>query len=42
MYFGVMREIFGPKWDEVKGKCRKLIMRNSLSNIIRVIKSRRM
>jgi hypothetical protein len=28
MYFWELREIFGPKWDEVKMKWRKLIMRN--------------
>jgi hypothetical protein len=26
MYFWEMRKIFGPKWDEVIGKWRKLIM----------------
>jgi hypothetical protein len=28
MYFWELREIFGHKWDEVKGKWKKFIMRN--------------
>jgi len=43
----VLRRIFGPKRDEVTGKWRKLYDAElndlySLSNIVRVIKSRRM
>ena len=43
----VLRRIFGPKRDEVTGKCRKLQNEElndlySSPNIIRVIKSRRM
>ena len=43
----VLRRIFGPKWDEVTGKWRKLHneMFNDLyssPNTVRVIKSRRM
>jgi hypothetical protein len=44
---GVLREIFGPKGDEVTGECRKLHYEELYdlycsSNIIRVIKSRTM
>jgi hypothetical protein len=43
----LLRKIFGPKWDEVTGQWRKLHNQEltdlySSSNIIRVIKSRRM
>jgi hypothetical protein len=43
----VLRRVFGPKWDEVKGEWRKLHNEElndlySLPNIIRVVKSRRM
>jgi hypothetical protein len=43
----VLRNIFGPKRDEVTGEWRKLHNKelrdlNSLPNIIRIIKSRRM
>ena len=43
----VLRRIFGPKRDEVTGKCRKLHNEelndlNSTPSIVRVIKSRRM
>ena len=42
----VLRRIFGPMKDEVKGECRKLHNEINdlycLSNIVRVIKSRRM
>jgi hypothetical protein len=43
----VLRRIFGPKRDEVKGEWRKLLYEElnhlySASNIVRVIKSRRM
>jgi hypothetical protein len=42
----VLRRIFGPKWDELTGKCRKLRneeLKNLYSspNVVRVIKSRR-
>jgi hypothetical protein len=41
----MLRRIFGPKWDEVKGECRKLYNEElndlyCLPNINRVIKSR--
>ena len=44
---GVLRRIFGPKREEVTGKCRKLHNEElkglySSPNIVRVIKSRRM
>jgi hypothetical protein len=43
----VLRRMFGPKWDEVTGECRKLHNRElhnlySSTDIIRQIKSRRM
>jgi hypothetical protein len=43
----MLRRIFGPTWDEVTGKCKKLHNEElndlySSPNIIRVIKSRRM
>jgi hypothetical protein len=43
----VMRRVFGPKRDEVKGEWRKLHKEKlrdfySLPNIVRVVKSRRM
>ena len=43
----VLRRIFGPKGEEVTGKCRRLHNEKlndlySSSNIVRVIKSRRM
>ena len=42
-----LRRVFGPKRDEVTGKCRKLHNEElsdlySLPNIVRVVKSRRM
>ena len=44
---GVLRRIFGPKRDEIKGEWRKIRIEElnhlySLRNIFRVIKSRRM
>jgi hypothetical protein len=44
---GVLRRIFGPKWDEVTGEWRKLLNEElnglySIPNIKRVIKSRRL
>ena len=43
----VLRRVFGPKRDEVTGKCRKLHNEElsylySLPKIVRVVKSRRM
>jgi hypothetical protein len=43
----VLRRIFGPKWDDAPGECRRLHNEElndlySSPNIIRVIKSRRM
>jgi len=43
----VLRKVFGPKRDEVTGECRKLHNEElndlySLTNIVRVVKSRRM
>jgi hypothetical protein len=43
----VLRKMFGPKWDEVTGKWRKLRNEelnglNSSLNTVQVIKSRRM
>jgi hypothetical protein len=43
----VLRRVFGPKWDMVTGKWKRLHNEelnnlNSSSNIIRMIKSRRM
>ena len=43
----VLRRVFGPKRDEVKGEWRKLLNEElnelySLPNIVRVVKSRRM
>jgi hypothetical protein len=43
----VLGRVFGPKWEEVRGKWRKLHNEKlndlySLSNIVRVVKSRRM
>jgi hypothetical protein len=43
----VLKKVFGPKRDEVTGECRKLHNEElndlySLSNIVRVVKSRRM
>jgi hypothetical protein len=45
--FGVLRRIFGPKSDEMKGGCGELHKKElhdfySSSNIVRMIKSRRM
>jgi hypothetical protein len=44
---GVLRRMFGPKWDEVTGEWRKLNNEElhdlySSHNIVRVMKSRRM
>ena len=43
----MLRRIFGPRWDEVTGECRRLHNEElndlcTLPNIVRVIKSRRM
>ena len=43
----VLRRVFGPKWDELTGEWRKLYNEElsdlySLTNIVRVVKSRRM